>query len=210
MILFTLTIARNTLNYLAHLYLAQPTADSHFGNLLGDFGGHRHVKQLPITVKQGLENHYLVDKFTDAHPLVKEAKKYFSPQRKRFAGVAIDVVFDHFLLKHWQTFSKQPLSDFKQISFRLLDKRLTVMPLRMQHVVKHMTKNDWFNEYETLNGVGVALDNITKRIRFANQFAGSIDDITRHYNELDALFLAFFPELIEHVNRRGLECVNKS
>ncbi len=27
------------MNYLAHLYLAQPTADSHFGNLLGDFGG---------------------------------------------------------------------------------------------------------------------------------------------------------------------------
>ena len=193
------------MNYLAHLYLAQPTADSHFGNLLGDFGGNRHVKQLPITVKNALDNHYLVDKFTDTHPLVKEAKQYFSPQRKRFAGVAIDVVFDHFLIQHWQRFNDQPLSDFKQISYRLLGKRTPVMPPRMQSVVKHMTQNDWFKEYETVEGVGVALDNIAKRIRFTNTFSGAADDIASHYAELDAMFLAFFPELIKHVKQRGLE-----
>ncbi|MDY6889735.1 MAG: DUF479 domain-containing protein, partial [Pseudomonadota bacterium] len=54
------------MNYLAHLYFAQPTADSHFGNLLGDFGGRRHAEYLPNSVKSALENHYLVDKFTDS------------------------------------------------------------------------------------------------------------------------------------------------
>lgn len=209
MILFIFTIVRNTLNYLAHLYLAQPTADSHFGNLLGDFGGRRHIKQLPIAVKNGLENHYSVDKFTDAHPLVKEAKQYFSPQRKRFSGVAIDVLFDHFLIKHWQMFNPQPLDNFKKMSFGLLHERLAVMPPRMQHVIKHLTANDWFTEYETLNGVGLALDNITKRIRFANQFSGSIDDIARHYNELDALFLVFFPDLVNYVKQSALEDSSK-
>jgi len=209
MILFIFTVVRNNLNYLAHLYLAKPTADSHFGNLLGDFGGHRHVEQLPITVMQGLDNHYLVDKFTDAHPLVKKAKQYFSPQRKRFSGVAIDVLFDHFLIKHWHMFNQQPLDHFKKMSFGLLHERLAAMPPRMQHVVKHLTANDWFKEYETLNGIGLALDNITKRIRFVNQFSGSIDDITCHYNELNSLFLAFFPELIEHVKQSDLEGLSK-
>ncbi|WP_257323986.1 ACP phosphodiesterase [Pseudoalteromonas rhizosphaerae] len=193
------------MNYLAHLYLAQPTADSHFGNLLGDFGGNRHVEQLPITVKNALENHYLVDKFTDAHPLVKEAKQYFSSQRKRFAAVAIDVVFDHFLIQHCQRFNDQPLSDFKQASYQLLNNRLAVMPPRMQSVVKHMTQNDWFKEYETVEGVGVALDNIAKRIRFTNSFSDAAADIALHYTELDAIFLAFFPELIKYVNQRDIE-----
>tara|TARA_B100001059_G_scaffold527_1_gene442 strand:+ start:878 stop:1168 length:291 start_codon:yes stop_codon:yes gene_type:complete len=71
------------MNYLAHLYLAKPTADSHFGNLLGDFGGQRQVTHLPTTVKSALDNHYLVDKFTDTHPLVKEAKQLFSAKRRR-------------------------------------------------------------------------------------------------------------------------------
>jgi len=195
-------------NYLAHLYLAKPTADSHFGNLLGDFGGKRHVEQLPNTVKNALNNHYLVDKFTDSHPLVKEAKQYFSSERKRFAGVAIDVVFDHLLIMHWQRFNLQPLSDFKYNSFALLNKRMPIMPPRMQQVVTSMTKNDWFKEYETINGVGLALDNIAKRIRFTNNFAGTAEDITRNYHELEAVFLAFFPELINHVNEHALEAIN--
>ena len=60
-----LTVA--TLNY-----LAQPNADSYFGNLLGDFGGTRHVKNLPLTVKKALDNHYLVDKFIDNHTKITD------------------------------------------------------------------------------------------------------------------------------------------
>ncbi|TMN69066.1 DUF479 domain-containing protein [Pseudoalteromonas sp. S1727] len=193
------------MNYLAHLYLAQPTADSHFGNLLGDFGGQRQLIQIPDTVKNALDNHYLVDKFTDTHPLVKEAKQYFSPKRKRFAGVAIDVMFDHFLIQHWQRFNEQPLSEFKKSSFAHLGKRIPTMPVRMQRVVTSMTRNDWFKEYETISGVGLALDNIATRIRFANTFTGAAEDIARYYSELDEIFLAFFPALIEHVNYHALE-----
>ena len=193
------------MNYLAHLCLAKPTADSHFGNLLGDFGGRRHLPGLPNAVKSGLENHYLVDRFTDSHPLVKEAKSYFSPQRRRFAGVAVDVVFDHFLTQHWSRFYHTPLSDFKRTSYGLLNARLPLMPAHMQRVVTSMTNNDWFKEYETLEGVGLALDNIAGRIRFTNTFAGAVDDIARHYNELDALFLAFYPELVAHVELQGPE-----
>lgn len=193
------------MNYLAHLYLAKPTADSHFGNLLGDFGGQRQLTHLPTTVKSALDNHYLVDKFTDAHPLVKEAKQVFSAKRRRFAGVAVDVVFDHFLITHWQQFNSQSLTNFKHTSYDLLKKRIPVMPQKMQHVVTHMTQNDWFKEYESIDGVGRALDNIVSRIRFTNNFAGANEDIIRHYGELDELFLAFFPELIKHVNEFNLE-----
>ncbi|WP_377113480.1 ACP phosphodiesterase [Pseudoalteromonas sp. M58] len=197
------------MNYLAHLYLAKPTADSHFGNLLGDFGGQRQLTHIPTSVKNALDNHYLVDKFTDTHPLVKEAKQLFSAKRRRFAGVAVDVVFDHFLISHWQQFNNQSLIDFKHTSYDLLDRRIPVMPQKMQRVVTSMTKNDWFKEYESIDGVGRALDNIAKRIRFTNNFAGTAEDIIRHYSELDELFLAFFPELIKHVNEFNLESAPK-
>jgi len=193
------------LNYLAHLYLAQANADSHFGNLLGDFGGHRHVKHMPVTVKNALDNHYLVDKFTDKHPAIKEARQYFSVQRIRFASIAIDVLFDHFLIQHWEKFAREPILDFKRNSYQLLNQRISDMPSRMQMVVGSLTKNDWFKEYETTTGIGLALDNIARRIRFANNFSGAIEDIHRHYNELEDVFLEFFPELINHVNQCGLE-----
>ncbi len=193
------------MNYLAHLYFAQPNADSYFGNLLGDFGGERFVKSIPVAVRDGLDNHYLVDKFTDNHPAIKDAKHYFSPQRKRFSSIAIDVVFDHFLIQHWQQFHPVPLVDFKRNSYQLLRQRLPDMPDNMQRVITNMTENDWFKEYETLAGIGLALDNIARRIRFSNSFAGAVEDIMRHYDELDAVFLAFFPKLIKHVKQHEIE-----
>ncbi|NMH61346.1 ACP phosphodiesterase [Alteromonas ponticola] len=197
------------MNYLAHLYLAQPNADSHFGNLLGDFGGHRHTHGLSNAVKRGLANHYLVDKFTDNHPAIKDAKHYFTAKRKRFAGIAIDVVFDHFLIAHWRDFHSEPLTQFKRKSYFLLNERRAAMPAHMQRVVTSLTQHDWFKEYESLEGVGIALDNIARRIRFPNEFAGAVNDIRQHYNGLNAVFLDFFPQLISHVRRSGLEISNR-
>jgi len=193
------------LNYLAHLYLAQPNADSHFGNLLGDFGGIKQMNLPSPVVLNGLNNHYLVDKFTDSHPEVKRAKRLFSDNKRRFAGIALDVLFDHFLIRHWSSFHHKPFEHFKQNSYRLLNDRLTEMPSKMQIIVRSITTNDWFDEYRTVEGIGLALDNIAKRIRFANKFTGSIEDIHKHYDELEEVFLAFFPQLITHVNQHGLE-----
>ena len=50
------------MNYLAHLFLARPTADSHFGNLLGDFRRGVDISRYGRAVQLGLKNHYEVDK----------------------------------------------------------------------------------------------------------------------------------------------------
>ena len=193
------------MNYLAHLYLAQPNADSYFGNLLGDFAGSRYKHQLNRQVTLGLENHYLVDKYTDKHPLVQQAKLCFSHHRRRFAGIAVDVLFDHFLICHWNTFHQQSFAEFKARSYELLQQNLSNMPNRMQYVVTKITQDDWFKTYESIDGVGLALDNIAKRIRFTNQFHGSIEDIKLNYQELNELFLLFFPQLQAHVKNHGPE-----
>jgi len=195
------------MNYLAHLFLAQPNADSYFGNLLGDFGGNRLRHKLPQAVTKGLDNHYLVDKYTDHHGLVKQAKTFFSPVRRRFSGIAVDVLFDHFLIRHWSRFHSLPFEQFKQNSYILLRQSIPDMPSNMQKVMSNLTQNDWFKEYESVEGIGLALDNIAKRIRFANQFTGCVEDIDLHYDELERLFLTFFPQLITHVDSVAIEAI---
>ena len=107
------------MNYLAHLYFAQRTADSHFGNLLGDFRQGVKVNNLSPMVRLGLENHYEVDRYTDSHPAVVEAKQLFDTKRRRFAPVALDIYFDHLLIKHWSKFSTTSFRDFSVNSFTL-------------------------------------------------------------------------------------------
>lgn len=187
------------MNYLAHLYLAQPHADSYFGNLLGDFRRGEDIRDYSLAVQAGLQNHYLVDKFTDSHQEVRSAKRLFSPSRRRFAGIALDVLFDYFLIQRWQRYSDQTFSDFCLQAYRLLDSRLHQMPLRMQKVVGSMIEHQWLDTYRSLDGVALALDRIASRIRFENGFAGSIQEVHTHFAVFERTFEQFFPDLLAHV-----------
>ncbi|MAI37182.1 DUF479 domain-containing protein [Alteromonas genovensis] len=193
------------MNYLAHLFLAKPTADSQFGNLLGDFRRGVDVTSFSPYVQRGLENHYVVDKFTDQHDLVKEAKTLFHQSRRRYAPVAIDIYFDHLLIKHWARFADQPFSSFCSQRFELLETRLPQMPRTMQHSVGHMITHNWFDDYAREEGIAKAITVVAKRIRFKNDFHKSVDDIASNKAKLESVFLSFLPELIEHVNEKAIE-----
>lgn len=195
------------MNYLAHLYLAQPTADSHMGNLLGDFRKGVQLSNYNDSVLRGLGNHYLVDKYTDSHPIVRDAKLRFNKTHRRFSGIALDVLFDHFLIKNWHTYRNSTLSfdAFKQQSYALLLARQSLMPNRMAHVINLMSRDDWFEQYRSQAGIERAIVNISKRVRFKNDFANSVDDIRQHYDYFEHCFLTFFPQLQAHVKSHALE-----
>lgn len=193
------------MNYLAHLFLAQPTAQSHCGNLLGDFRKGVSLNGLPDGVRNGLSNHYLVDKFTDAHEQVKHAKLLFAPQHRRFAPVALDMMFDHLLIKHWCCYSNTPFTQFCQRSYGLLNEARPLMPLAMYKTVSHMIENDWFNSYAKFDGIAYAISRVANRIRFTNQFAQSVTTLEANYAAFEHHFNVFFPQLIQHVAHHGIE-----
>ncbi|WP_416306637.1 ACP phosphodiesterase [Neptunicella sp. SCSIO 80796] len=193
------------MNYLAHLFLAQPNPDSHTGNLLGDFCRGIDTTVFSDRILAGLRNHRMVDKYTDTHPVIRQAKQQFRHSQRRFAGIALDVLFDHYLIVHWSEYSQTDFDQFCQQAYAKLAQRLAIMPPRMQQVIGSMVEHQWLSQYQSLDGVARALDAIAKRIRFTNQFAGSIKDIEQNYIEFEQCFNQFFPTLIQHVDQYGPE-----
>jgi acyl carrier protein phosphodiesterase len=185
------------MNYLAHLYFAGESSESRIGNLLGDFCRGVDIKSLSPAVLQGLQQHRAIDAFTDNSPEVLAAKQYFAAHRRRFAGIAIDMLFDHLLIRHWSKFHLQPFELYKNQLYQKLTSDLPLMPASMQPTVSAIIRQDWFLSYAKLPHLAQALDQVAKRIRFRNQFAGAGDDISAHYAELEQLFLAFFPRLLQ-------------
>lgn len=193
------------MNFLAHLVLAEDNAEARFGNLLGDFCHGVDVSALPPVVHAGLLRHRAIDRFTDAASEVRTAKALFSAQRRRFAPVMVDVLFDHFLLRHWQRFEQRAYSPLCQQIYQDLWQQRAKMPPAMAATVTSIVQHDWFASYRSIEDIGLALDRIASRIRFANQFSGSIDEIRFHYSELDQLFLQFYPQLQAFVRQLGPE-----
>ncbi|WP_148862779.1 acyl carrier protein phosphodiesterase [Marinobacter fonticola] len=193
------------MNHLAHLFLAQPTVQSRVGNLLGDFARGVKSDTLPVAIKRGLQNHWAVDSYTDQHPEVRASKTLFSSRRRRFAGIALDVLYDHFLIAHWADFTDRHRHAFVDEVYADLERGQALMPQPMAKVVDRMIRHDWFSAYADLTQIGFALDRIAERIRFRNDFEGAIEEIEAHYDELEGRFLHFFPDLIDHVRSRAIE-----
>jgi acyl carrier protein phosphodiesterase len=183
------------MNYLAHLYFADNNSESRIGNLLGDFCRGVDIKLLSENCKAGLNQHRAIDRFTDQHAGVRSAKQLFSPQRRRFAGVALDLVFDHYLVKHWSLFSAVPFEIYKNQLYQQLWQERPLMPAAMANTITYLVQQDWFASYAGLNNIGEALDRIAKRLRFNNDFAGCITDLNHNQIAFEQLFLQFFPQL---------------
>ena len=188
------------MNHFAHLVLSQPTVESTVGNLLGDFARGVDYQGLSSEVAAGLDNHRAVDRFTDAHEATQSLKSLFSRQRRRFAGIALDVYFDHLLMKHWQHFDKRPLQVVIDEFYRRMRKGQNLMPSRnMQNTTQRMIDYDWFGSYRDVDSIAHALDRIASRIRYENRFNNAIEDIVDNQAAIENAFLVFFPQLIKHV-----------
>ena len=185
------------MNHLAHLFLAPDSELHRVGSLLGDFARGLDSKTLPPAIHEGLRHHRAVDAFTDQHPDVLASKRLFSSQRRRFAGVALDILYDHYLLRNWHRFSSVAVDDFiDQVYAELLNHRKAMLE-KMQTVTGQIVRYDWFRSYRDMDNIGFALDRVANRIRFRHAFHGIIEEIQVHDQALEAHFLAFFPDLLE-------------
>lgn len=189
------------MNYLAHLYLSPESDLSRLGNIMGDFMRGVEMESLPSEVQAGIRMHQSVDVFTDTHPLVKELRTNFSKERRRFSGIALDVVFDHFLIKHWPTYSEGRIDDYVTGCYDSLWRQRGLMPSRMEMVVSWMISRNWIGSYSKLDGVGRALDGLASRLQMKHNFYGIIGEVENMYDDIETGFLEFFPQLESHTER---------
>lgn len=194
------------MNHLAHTFLAPDSPEVRVGSILGDFTRGVDLSELPVPVMQGVRHHRAVDVFTDQHPAVLASKALFSAQRRRFAGVALDILYDHYLLRHWYRFSQADHHRFVRGMYRELATHEHLMPQPMIKVARRMVQHDWFGAYENFENIGYALDRVATRIRFPNQFAGIIEEIRAQDDQLEARFLEFFPELVRFASEDAAGC----
>ena len=192
------------MNYLAHLYLSPDDDLSRLGNVMGDFVRDVDMGSLPKLVQEGIRMHQSIDVFTDTHPIVRNLRINFSKERRRFSGIALDVVFDHFLIQNWEDLTtNNDLDKYVDDCHASLLRQRDLMPERMEMVVSWMINRNWIRSYAQLNGVGRALDGLAGRLRAKHNFFGVIDEIEAHYDEIQTGFLEFFPQLQAHVDDFG-------
>ncbi|MEG4076371.1 ACP phosphodiesterase [Microcoleus sp. Pol14C2] len=186
------------MNYLAHLFLSQGTPESLIGNLLGDFVKGSAVNLYSEEIRKGIDLHRKVDSYTDSHPIVRSSKSLVSSHRRRFAGVLIDVFYDHFLAKNWLEYSEIPLRDFSQDVYKILQDNRDILPDSLQRVLPTIIARDLLSSYQEIAEIGITLTRMSARLKRTNNLASGIEDLTANYQRLESDFRDFFPDLIKY------------
>ena len=90
------------MNHLAHAILAGDEPDVIVGSLLGDFWRGALDPAWPAALARGVRLHRRTDSFTDTHPAVAAVRTLFEPPLRRYAGILLDVWFDHVLARDFE------------------------------------------------------------------------------------------------------------
>jgi acyl carrier protein phosphodiesterase len=186
-----------TMNYLAHAFLARSTPELLTGGVLGDFVKGPLDQRYAAAVRHGIALHRALDDYTDRHPQVQQSRALISPARRRFAGILVDVFYDHFLARDWLRFTDEPLTDFTARVYATLWPQRAGFPERLQRMLPWMRADDWLASYAEIGAVDTALHGIARRFRYPDRAAplrDAVEELRLHYRDLDARFQAFFPD----------------
>lgn len=189
------------MNYLAHLFLSDDSPEALLGALLGDFVKGADKNSYPPEVRRSIELHRQIDSYTDSHAIVLAAKRQFALERRRFAGIALDIFYDHCLAKNWAQFSAIPLRTFTNNVYDLLQTQREFLPAKMQEMASVMVAQDWLASYAELDWIELTLERMAKRLTRGAPLAESILDLRTNYQVLEESFLQLFPEMISHFER---------
>ncbi len=187
------------MNFLAHLYLSDSFDEEMVGNLMADFIVGRVDDHFPPTIRKGIVLHREIDAYTDSHPLVREAKHRLFPTYRHYAAVIMDVFYDHFLAIHWQKFHLDSLNQFAAQVYQLLNEKQHLLPASMLPMVEAMQRQNWLVNYATVDGIDRSLTNMARRTKFISHMENATDDLEKDFAFFDANFLAFFPDLVAHI-----------
>jgi acyl carrier protein phosphodiesterase len=188
------------MNYLAHLHLGGDAPAQLLGSLYGDFVKGPLAGQWPADIEAAIRLHRRIDAFTDSHPLQARARARFPAERRRYAGILLDLFFDHCLALHWADYAAEPLPQFTGRVYRVLAAE-PALPGRLALIAPRMAEQDWLGSYRDFAVLERVLAGMSRRLSRAGVLDGSLAELERLYQPLSADFRSFYPELVEFARR---------
>lgn len=193
------------MNYLAHIYLSGNNELIRIGNFMADGIRGKDFEGFPADVQKGILLHRAIDTFTDAHPIFRKGTKRLHDNYHHYAGVIMDVFYDHFLAKNWKTYSIESLEDYADSFYQSLENHYEILTDRTTHILPIMKAHNWLVSYATVEGISRILYNMDRRTGNESKMANAHVELLQYYNEFEVEFSEFFEELYAMASQKLTE-----
>lgn len=184
------------MNFLAHIYLSGNDKQVVIGNFIADgIRGNTYLKY-PKKIQLGILLHREIDTFTDAHKTVRKSTKRLHKNYGHYAGVIVDILYDHFLAKNWKKYAPISLEEYVANFYSILKNNFTILPPRVQKMMPYMIADNWLLSYASVTGITKVLEGMNRRTNNQSQMNLAVNELQEFYNDFETEFTSFFDELI--------------
>lgn len=190
------------MNFLAHIYLSGDNDLIKIGNFMADGIRGKHFETFPLDVQKGIILHRAIDTYTDAHPVFRTSTKKLHSRYHHYAGVIVDVFYDHFLAKNWADYSNENLDDYIQRFYGSLNDNAAILTERTIGLMPYMIKSNWLLSYQTVDGIDTILTQMDSRTKNESKMRFATDELKEFYLEFEQEFTEFFADLRKHSNEK--------
>lgn len=172
------------------------------GNFMGDYVKGKNYLQYPEQVKKGILMHRDIDSFTDMHEVTRRSKLRLSSRYHKYAGIIIDIFYDHFLASLWSSYSTLPLSEFVSRTYDLLKRNYKVLPEAIKRWFPTFLENNWMMAYTTVEGIELVLERMAANTSLPDHSAFAGEVLRKQYPVFMEDFLEFFPLIVKFLEEK--------
>ena len=180
------------MNFLFHMLLSGADDQILLGNFMGDFVKGPLGDRFPERIRLGVMLHRRIDSFASRADLFQLSRRRLEPKYGLYRGVLVDLFYDHFLVAEWHDWSDEPFDRYLARSRSIIEQYRAELPERLQKLVPVIFE-ELLPSYGKVNGIGSALERMSRRVTRANPLAGGEAELMRHYDDLRSDFRGFMP-----------------
>lgn len=159
------------MNFLAHALLAGDDPALMVGGVVGDWIKGILPGTLPADLAKGVTLHRAIDHFAESNIAFNQSRSRVSSARRRYAGVLVDIFYDHLLAHHWHDIHHQPLHVYCNTVYEMINDRLPDLPAASHPALNMMAQQNWLLSYAHMDGIADVLQRMSRRARQPNPLA---------------------------------------
>ncbi len=183
------------MNFLAHLYLSESNTNIMIGNFIADHIRGNQFTHFHPEIQQGIKLHREIDTFTEPHDITRKSKRRLNKRYGLYAGIIIDIFYDHYLAKNWDDYSAVPLDVYVDAVYNLLEEKKEILPEKTLHMMPFMIEHNWLFNYQYKKGIQSVLNGMNRRTKNKGQMDLAIEDLHELDVDFEKDFQLFFKDL---------------
>lgn len=160
------------MNFLAHALLAGQDSALIVGGVVGDWIKGTLPGTLPPDLARGVALHRAIDSHAETHPAFCRSRARISPARRRYAGVLVDMFYDHLLAREWANLHVRTLPSYCHDVYLQIERRMDELPEAAHPALRMMAREDWLASYADIAGIADVLVRMSRRARQPNPLRG--------------------------------------